>query len=342
MTLYSAPKLGGLGAIPQDSIFKKTARFVLVFCSISICIIVIGVDFILFPRLVSSLALEHPSETALSLLGVLGALIFGARKLGDLGILPGDSTFKKTARFILAFCPISIFFIGFGLSRVNYSRYHLPPERTEAEIAAENLKRWPAPVLKADLPTYLTYLCQNKHSSCVIDFTASTHCDLVGDDLPLDPGTLSANLDRFTSACTMYQWRKDGDIYLVKPSLPSDSALGVQTGPIRESLSASELIAGLCNRSRLLCVGPDDINVLRPAGAKAQPLREKEPVADYDLPKDTFINNLIRAAKQSGHSYWLVERRPPNPAEVPTGPIFEYRANDLNTTRRYGYYVMPK
>jgi hypothetical protein len=132
----------------------------------------------------------------------------------------------------------------------------------------------------------------------------------------------------------MYQWEKNGRIYVVKPKLPSDSPLGVQTGPLHESLAASALIDRLCYMSRLRCGGPNPLSGL---GARGQAPPEKEPVADYILPHDTFINNLIRAAKQSGHSYWLVERQ-----YAPTGLTFEYRANDLDSKKRYGYYVMPK
>lgn len=191
----------------------------------------------------------------------------------------------------------------------------------------------PIPLPKPDLSTNLTYLCQNKQVSCVIDFTAPPECALNGADLPMSAEPMNIVLDRFTSACTLYRWEKQGNTFVVEPKLPTDRSLAVQTGPIRELLSSSDLMRRLCGMTNL----PWDeawTGGLRSAGP-AMVQEESVPRVDFNLARASFKTNLIRAANQSGHSYWLIARYPGNPLATYTGPMYECRANDLNSKIRY-------
>jgi hypothetical protein len=190
------------------------------------------------------------------------------------------------------------------------------------------------PAAKSDLPTNLTYLCQRKKAPCVIDFTASAQCGYSGADLPGSSGAMAANLERFVSACGMYGWKQDGNIYIVKPKQEADSALNVQVGPVQERLTSSELISELCTSAHLIWFTPDDLG-LRGDDSKSRPQKEAPQKVIYHLTRAPLRDSLIQAAKQSGHSYWLVNRQPDNKSLKYTGPIFGCRANDLDSTARY-------
>jgi hypothetical protein len=269
------------------------------------------------------------------LLVILGATLFCARRMYETSLIPGTSVFKKIARFMLSFClvlvcaVVGLFIRGYLMNR--YTAYE------QAKINAENLRRQHQFVpATADLATQLTYLCEAKRSPCVIDFTAPSLCDLNPDTVSWNAETMGANLDRFVSACPMYRWERDGEIFVVQPRKQSDSSLNVQVGPVRGSFETSGLLANLCTAAHFPWEGVSTPMGLRSANPKFQPPEEAPaPVGDFTLPRGPFIKDLIRAAKQSGHSYWLVQRHPPDPRMSYQGALYHCRTEDLNSKKRY-------
>lgn len=239
------------------------------------------------------------------------------RFVQDACVIPSNLSLKKMSQFFIAVALALVCALGAILFQAYQLR--LSKDRGRASNVAQNLVQGVAgPPLSLDIANELVLFCKKNNASCVIDFTAKTLCSSRLPELLNHIETLDERLDRFVSICAMYHWKKDGDVYVIEPRNKSDSALNIPVGPITNTCSAYSLMQEFHFSAVLPSRGSHGFFG---GGLASMPKVGRK--VSYTLPRDTFKNNLIRAAKQSGRTYWVVRRSPDN--------TFEFQANDFDS-----------
>jgi hypothetical protein len=174
----------------------------------------------------------------------------------------------------------------------------------------------------------ITDLCRAQHVSCVVDQTSSQACGLQSWDMPKEIVHVDDALKYIVTQCPMYRWRKAGVVFVYEPKNQSDSALNVRVGPVHREDEPFSLIVILAKQAKLRYKSPwpkggGALSIV--TGGITPPLK-----FDFDLPRDSLKNDLIRAASTAVPSWWEIERAEKDSDGV---PLFKYWADDVVNPR---------
>jgi len=153
---------------------------------------------------------------------------------------------------------------------------------------------------QTSLLAFISHYCQGHRYTCVLDMTIGPPLCKVSPyyfQYKESVVDVSAELSR---QCPGYKLAFRDDILFVAPA---QSALNAMVGPVDRREMPSVLLGILMSQSKL------DKSVGGGIPEGLQPIRRYPPIERrYRLPRDTFMANIVRAAKITGPSFWAVIR----------------------------------